>query len=79
MGPQHVIDSYQVSLLSGSEVIFRQELTSTSINITVMYNTIYNATVSSVNCAGKSPPLALLNITICKCRHNHFTLNLYNF
>ncbi len=62
-GPEAVVDNYTISILPMpvshpiSNVVY-----STSWNVTLDYNVIYNATITSQNCAGESEPVVLTNI-----------------
>ena len=55
-----VVDNYTISILPMpvshpiSNVVY-----STSWNVTLDYNVIYNATITSQNCAGESEPVVL--------------------
>ncbi len=58
-----VVDNYTISVLPTSISHPISNLVySTSWNVTLDYNVIYNATITAQNCAGESEPFVLTNI-----------------
>ena len=62
-GPEAVVENYIISILPmpASHPI-SNSVNSTSLNVTLDYNVIYNATITALNCAGESDPNVLNNI-----------------
>ncbi len=62
-GPESVVENYTISILPMpvSHPI-SNVVNSTSWNVTLAYNMIYNATITALNCAGESEPVVLTNI-----------------
>ncbi len=62
-GPEAVVENYTISILPMpiSHPIFNVVIT-TSWNVTLDYNVIYNATITALNCAGESNPNVITNI-----------------
>ncbi len=79
-GPEAVVDNYTITILPNpishpiSNVVY-----STSWNVTLDYNVIYDATITAQNCAGESEPVVLTNIEYGKVTYNIYFLDVYNY
>ncbi len=62
-GPEAVVENYIISIrpMPVSYPI-SNVVNSTSWNVTLDYNVIYNATITAQNCAGESEPVIITNI-----------------
>ena len=64
-GPEYIIDSYHITILP--QPVTHQNIpivvySFTSLDVGLEYNTLYNATIVSVNCVGQSPNVTLSDI-----------------
>ena len=66
-GPEVTVDSYEISV-TPSPLFHSTPITinSTVWNATLNFNTVYVATIISINCAGAGKPLTLQNIEFSK-------------
>ncbi len=62
-GPEAVVENYIISILPMPDSHpISNVVNTTSWNVTLDYNVVYNATITAQNCAGKSEINVLTNI-----------------
>ena len=60
-GPESIVEYYEILLSSMMESVL-YTVSSSPWNVTLDYNVNYNASITAINCAGKSNPVLLYNI-----------------
>lgn len=65
-GPEYVVDGYQLSVMTDTDIVEALYVLSTSWNMILDYNVEYAVSIVSINCVGNSNEVTLRNILFGK-------------